>query len=151
MFFDNLKEACFKNGTSPTALLKSLGMSTSSVTAWKKGVEPSVGTVYRLAEKLGVDPATLLEGWTESRLDDYNAGYVDCMEDDWEQESKKAPTLVPKDERKVARNENEEDMLLLARHMEPIPEEDRKILKDQFKNSIDLYLKARGLNTQEDK
>lgn len=64
---------------------------------------------------------------------------------------KKAPTLTPKDERKVARNENEEDMLLLARHMEPIPEEDRKILKDQFKNSIDLYLKARGLNTQEDK
>lgn len=151
MFFDNLKEACFKNGTSPTALLKSLGMSTSSVTAWKKGVEPSVGTVYRIAEKLGVDPATLLEGWTVSRLDDYNAGYVDCMEDDWAEEEKNAPTLVKKDERIIAQNENEEDMLLLARHMEPIPEKDRQELKDQFRKSIDLYLRAKGLATQEGK
>lgn len=104
MFFDNLKEACFKKGTSPTALLKSLGMSTSSVTSWKKGVEPSVGTVYRIAEKLEVDPATLLEGWTASRLNDYNAGYVDCFDDELAEEQKKAPTLTKKDERDIARD-----------------------------------------------
>lgn len=63
----------------------------------------------------------------------------------------KSPTLTEKDERITAQNENEEDMLILARHMEPIPEEDRKELKEQFKKSIDLYLKAKGLITQEDK
>ena len=62
MFFDSLKVACAQNGTSPTSLLKKLGMSTSSVTSWKNGVVPSLKTVYQLAEALGIDPAQLLEG-----------------------------------------------------------------------------------------
>lgn len=53
--------------------------------------------------------------------------------------------------RDFAQNSHEEEMLLLARHMDPIPEEDRKALKQQFKNSIDLYLKAKGLSSTEDK
>lgn len=63
----------------------------------------------------------------------------------------KAPTLTKKDERITAQNEDEEDMLLLARHMEPIPEKDRQELKEQFRKSIDLYLRAKGLSPQEDK
>lgn len=104
MFIDNLKVACAQKGTSPTALLKSMGMSSSSVTAWKKGVEPSLGTVYRIAKQLEVNPAALLEGWSNARLDDYNAGYTDCMEDDWAGDNKKAPTLTKKDERDIARD-----------------------------------------------
>ena len=77
MFFDNLKEACFKKGTSPTALLKSLGMSTSSVTSWKKGGTPSINTIYRLANGLGVDPAVLIDSATRPAFDAYNAGYID--------------------------------------------------------------------------
>jgi len=57
---------------------------------------------------------------------------------------------LPKSEYDFAQNNHEEDMLLLARHMEPIPEEDRNALKAQFKNSIDLYLKARGIHNTED-
>lgn len=103
MFFDNLKEACFKKGTSPTALLKSLGMSTSSVTSWKKGVTPSIGTVYRLAEHLGVDPASLIDPTSRSAFDAYNEGYIDCLEADMG-EQEKAPTLTKKDERDIARD-----------------------------------------------
>lgn len=84
MFFDNLKVACAKNGTSPTTLLKNLGMSTSSVTSWKKGVSPSMGTVYRLAEALGVDPKELIDGPATAK--------------------KEAPTLTQKDERDIARH-----------------------------------------------
>lgn len=138
MFIENLKIACAQRGTSPTALLKALGMSSSSVTAWKKGVEPSLGTVYRLANHLGVNPSTLLEGWSDARLDDYNAGYVDCMEDDWADNAKKEPT--PEGERDYAKNEHEEEMLLLARHLEPIPAEERKELVKQLKSFADLYL-----------
>lgn len=61
MFFERLKVACVQKGTSPTTLLKKLGMSTSSVTAWKRGVSPSIGTIYRLAEALAVDPKMLLD------------------------------------------------------------------------------------------
>ena len=64
--------------------------------------------------------------------------------------TKKAPTQQP-GERSTAQNDEEEEMLLLARHMEPIPEEDRKELKEQFKKSIDMYLKAMGLSETEDK
>lgn len=104
MFIDNLKVACAQKGTSPTALLKSMGMSSSSVTAWKKGVEPSLGTVYRIAKQLEVNPATLLEGWSNARLDDHDAEYVDCTEDGWSEDKKKAPTLTKKDERDIARD-----------------------------------------------
>lgn len=65
-------------------------------------------------------------------------------------EHQKAPTQQP-GERSTAQNDEEEEMLLLARHMEPIPEEDRKELKEQFKKSIDMYLKAMGLSETEDK
>lgn len=84
MFFDNLKLACAKKGTSPTTLLRSMGMSTSSVTSWKKGVSPSMGTVYRLADALGVDAKELIEGA--------------------DMDKEKAPTLTPKDERDIARD-----------------------------------------------
>ena len=62
----------------------------------------------------------------------------------------KENTPTQNGERDFAKNEHEEEMLLLARHMAPIPEEDREQLKDQFKKSIDLYLKARGISTTED-
>ena len=99
MFFDNLKEACFKKGTSPTALLKSLGMSTSSVTSWKKGGTPSINTIYRLANGLGVDPAVLIDSATRPAFDAYNAGYIDGMD---EHENEKKPVLTKKDERDIA-------------------------------------------------
>lgn len=88
MFFDSLKVACAQRGTSPTTLLKKLGMSTSSVTAWKKGVAPSLKTVYQLAEALDVDPTTLLDGSGEVLGGD----------------TKKAPALSERDRRDVARD-----------------------------------------------
>lgn len=89
MFFDSLKVACAQQGTSPTSLLKKLGMSTSSVTSWKNGVIPSLKTVYQLAEALGIDPAQLLEGSGETQGGDTK---------------KKTPVLTEKDKRDVARD-----------------------------------------------
>ena len=107
MFFDNLKIACAKKGTSPTSLLKTLGMSTSSVTSWKKGVSPSIGTVYKLAEALEVNPKQLLDGY-EARFNDYAEGYTDAMDDDmrWDREhpKKETPALTEKDERDIAKD-----------------------------------------------
>jgi transcriptional regulator with XRE-family HTH domain len=88
MFFDRLKVACAQNGTSPTSLLKKLGMSTSSVTSWKNGVAPSLKTVYQLAEALGIDPSQLLEESGETQGGD----------------TKKAPALTEKDKRDVAKD-----------------------------------------------
>lgn len=54
-------------------------------------------------------------------------------------EKEKAPT--PKDERDFAKNEHEERMLLLARHIAPIPEEQRNELIENFTSAAELYLK----------
>ena len=87
MFFERLKVACVQKGTSPTTLLKKLGMSTSSVTAWKRGVSPSIGTIYRLAEALAVDPKMLLDDGQPINL-----------------EAEYAPALTEKDRRDVAKD-----------------------------------------------
>ena len=87
MFFERLKVACVQKGTSPTTLLKKLGMSTSSVTAWKRGVSPSIGTIYRLAEALAVDPKMLLDDGQPINL-----------------EAENVPALTEKDRRDVAKD-----------------------------------------------
>lgn len=45
------------------------------------------------------------------------------------------------EERDFAKNEHEERMLLLARHIAPIPEEQRNELIENFTSAADLYLK----------
>ena len=99
MFIDNLRKACFENGTSPTTLLRDLGMSTSSVTSWKKGTVPSVATVYKLARALGVSVAQLLDGCglDEGEIENYPSSAQA------EKHKKSAPILTDKDERDIAR------------------------------------------------
>lgn len=54
---------------------------------------------------------------------------------------KKEKTPIPEDERDYAQNEHEARMLLLARHIAPIPEEQRNQLIENFTSSADIYLK----------
>jgi transcriptional regulator with XRE-family HTH domain len=55
IFFDNLKSICKRNGTSPSAVVRSLDLSASKVTSWKEGKIPKIGTLERLADALGVE------------------------------------------------------------------------------------------------
>lgn len=61
MFYDKLKKACRDKGTSPTAVVISLGMSRGNVTFWKNGQLPSVEVLMKLASKLDVSVDYLLE------------------------------------------------------------------------------------------
>lgn len=152
MFFDNLKVACAKRGTSPTSLLKSLSMSTSSVTSWKNGVSPSIGTVYKLAEALEVNPKQLLDGY-EARFNDYAEGYTDAIDDDMEWErthTEKAPALTEKDERDIAKDlerimtqlETEGDLMFDG---DPMSDEARESIRAAMK----LGLEAAKLKNKE--
>lgn len=60
MFYENLKSLCNKRGTSPTAVAEAAGMSRSNVTEWKKGNGPRLETVLKIADELGVSPASLV-------------------------------------------------------------------------------------------
>lgn len=117
-----------EKGISKQDFYKDCGITSASYSLWNTGkTTPRKKNLDAIATYLGTSTDYLLTGLGEKE---------------------KAPTQ--EGGRDVAQTKDEEDMLLLARHMEPIPEEDRKLLKEQFKKSIDLYLKARGLSETED-
>lgn len=51
-FEENLKRICKDRGTTPTAIIKKWGLSTSKVSAWYKGSLPKQEVLIRLAEEL---------------------------------------------------------------------------------------------------
>lgn len=52
-FHENLKRICNEKGTTPTALLKRMGVATSKVTMWNNGSLPKEDMLVRLAKELG--------------------------------------------------------------------------------------------------
>lgn len=79
-FWDRIQILCKEKQTTPTALCKSLGLSTSMVTRWKNGTIPTNSTLLLIAEHLGVDSNYLMWGSSakekspdESELDEVEA------------------------------------------------------------------------------
>lgn len=54
MFFDQLKKICEAKNTTPTAVVRKLGLSSSKVTAWKNGTAPKMEVIEKLAKELDV-------------------------------------------------------------------------------------------------
>ena len=140
MFYEQLRIACAKRGTSPTTLLKNLGMSTSSVTSWKNGVLPHMSTIYKLASALDVDPKTLLDG------EDPAAG----LEEGQGVQTKKAPPLSEKEQRDIARDlerimDQLEDSGDLMFDGDPMSDEARESIRAAMK----LGLEAARLKNKE--
>ncbi len=52
MFYENLDKICRQKNTTPTAIVKKLGLSTSKVTAWKNGSVPKQEIMQLLAKTL---------------------------------------------------------------------------------------------------
>ena len=55
-FGHNFKRICLDRGTTPTAVLHKLGLSTSKGTMWSNGTIPKVETITRLCDELGCKP-----------------------------------------------------------------------------------------------
>lgn len=53
LFPDNLKRLCSEAGTNPTTLCKTLGWSTSRVSAWNTGTLPKLDDLDLMASALG--------------------------------------------------------------------------------------------------
>ena len=65
-FEENLKRICKDRGTTPTAIMKKWGLSTSKVSAWYKGSLPKQEVLIRLAEELNC----IVSATTKERLDE---------------------------------------------------------------------------------
>lgn len=64
-FYNILSELCNNNGTTVTAFAKKLGLSTSMPTNWKKGMNPNIETLVKIADYFNVTPDYLL-GYTDN-------------------------------------------------------------------------------------
>lgn len=60
MFYEKVDSLCKKNGTTVTAMVKKLGLSSSSGTNWKNGMEPSTTSVIKIANYFRVSTDYLL-------------------------------------------------------------------------------------------
>lgn len=66
MFWENFVALCDKNGTKPNPVAKELGISSGSVTFWKKGKVPHHSTLIKIANYFGVSVDYLLTGQKET-------------------------------------------------------------------------------------
>lgn len=69
MFWENFVALCDKNGTKPNPVAKELGISSGSVTFWKKGKVPHHSTLIKLANYFGVTVDYLLTEQKEKPTD----------------------------------------------------------------------------------
>ena len=60
MFYERLKKACKEKGTSVTAMVKRLGLSSGNVTNWKNGRLPKTEIALKIAEYLNVSVYDLM-------------------------------------------------------------------------------------------
>jgi len=63
-FHENLKRIANEKGTSPTAVLKEMGVTTSKLAAWNRGALPKEEMMVRLAGALGCSVMDFF--WDES-------------------------------------------------------------------------------------
>ena len=61
MFWNNYCKLCSNKGLSPNAAAKEIGISSGSVTEWKKGRVPHIGTLKKIADYFGVPVSALTE------------------------------------------------------------------------------------------
>lgn len=60
MFYENFKRLCSERGTTPTAVAKAMGISTSMTANWKRGGVPRSDTLQKVADYFGVSTSYLL-------------------------------------------------------------------------------------------
>jgi transcriptional regulator with XRE-family HTH domain len=68
MFYEALEKICTEKGRTVNSIVVSVGIPTSAITYWKKGKLPTLNTIYKLADALGVRPADLVPDTKESQV-----------------------------------------------------------------------------------
>ena len=63
-FFERYSELCAKAGTTPNGAAKIIGISSASITDWKKGAMPRSNAIEKISAYFGVT-ADYLQGYTD--------------------------------------------------------------------------------------
>ncbi|MSS94137.1 helix-turn-helix transcriptional regulator [Eubacterium sp. BL-380-WT-2B] len=114
-----------ERGVTAYKVAKDTGIGTATLSNWKNGkYTPKQDKMQKLADYFGVSIDYLMTG----------------------KESNDENTSTEKD---YAKNETERKLLVLCRKANDVSEEEREDIINLFENTIDLYLKAKGIKGDE--
>lgn len=114
-----------ERGVTAYKVSKETGVTQSTLSGWKRGRStPKTDNMKKIADYFGVSIDYLMTG----------------------KESNDENTSTEKD---YAKNETERKLLVLCRKANDVSEEEREDIINLFENTIDLYLKAKGIKGDE--
>lgn len=117
MFYDVFEKLCTEKGIKPGRAADEIGISRATVTNWKKnGYSPRRDILKKIAQYFGVSVDLLLD----------------------QSEQKENPDLQKTEA-------DDDDFVVLARHMQKIPEKERQRIIKNFRETVDMYLDAMGI------
>lgn len=70
MFFEQLKLICKLRGTTPTNVVRKIGLSSGNVTSWKNGASPKQDILKKLALELDVPVSAFFDGVPTEQSED---------------------------------------------------------------------------------
>lgn len=80
-YYQNLQKICKQKDTSPTAVLKKLGLSTSKANAWKNGSNPNLEIAYLISKELNEPLERFInDDWQPVLTDTEKQELIDCFD-----------------------------------------------------------------------
>lgn len=118
MYYENFERLCKERGVTASKVSKATGISTATLSNWKKGnYTPKQDKLQKIADYFDVSVDFLMNGTIPGDLDPET----------------------------IAQNENEKRLLISFRNAGNLTSEQMDELETLFSQSMDLYLKAKGL------
>ena len=118
MYYENFSRLCTERGVTASKVSKATGISTATLSNWKKGnYTPKQDKLQKIADYFEVSIDYLMTGSLPEDINPDN----------------------------IARNENEKRLLISFRNAGNLTSEQMDELETLFSQSMDLYLKAKGL------
>lgn len=127
--YEIFQRLLIEKGITAYRVAKETGIPQSTFTCWKNGVySPKDEKMKKIADYLGVSVEYLRTG----------------------QDQKEKSDTDPGDELKNLDSTSKSKLIVLARHLDKVPDAQRERLLKNFEESIDIYLDAMGI-PKEDK
>lgn len=124
--YEIFAQLCKKHGVTPYRVSKETGVPQPTLSEWKKGTyQPKQDKLQKIADYFGVSLSYLM-GITEKT-----------------EAQKESPDL----EKTEA---DDDDFVVLARHMQKIPEKERQRIIKNFRETVDMYLDAMGITDEKE-
>lgn len=141
-FAERLTELMQTNGITKYRISRDIGCSASTITNWLNGTMPTADKIQQLAEYFDVTVDYLLGNVNDPCF------YLDNQRISDEINSLDGYKKEP-GQKAEPNNDYEEHILMLARKAEDIPKEQRDRIIQNFADTIDIYLAAKGLKKED--